>query len=182
MKIFTLCSILFILMSWESPAQNVFFSANAESSFFSEARFENIEAVSKKGTSAMNIATKEVVFKIPIQSFVFDNGLMQEHFNENYMESDRHPYATFKGKINEEADLTKPGTYKVTATGQLSIHGLTKDRTVAGVLVVKKGQILLTTSFIVPVADHKIDIPNDKLSNISQDISVKIKAAYEPKK
>ena len=182
MKILTLYSILFFVLMGEGFAQNLFYTRNMETSFYSEARFEDIEAASSKGSSAINTTNREIAFKIPIQSFVFDNGLMQEHFNENYMESDRYPNATFKGKIKEDVDMTKEGTYKVTASGQLSIHGITKDRTVVGVIVVKKEQILLTTSFIVPVADHKIDIPNDKLSNISQDISVKIKATYEPKK
>jgi hypothetical protein len=181
MKLCAIYSMLFFLMIGEGLAQNLMYSKSLESSFFSEARFENIEAVSKKGTSIINTSNKEVAFKIPIRSFIFDNGLMQEHFNENYMESDQYPYATFKGKIKENIDLTKVGTYKVTASGQLSIHGITKERTVEGVLEVKKEQILLTSSFIVPVADHDIDIPNDKLSNISQDIRVKIKAAYEPK-
>lgn len=182
MKIWTLYSILFFLMIGEGLAQNIFYSQSFETSFFSEARFENIEAVSKKGSSAINISNREVAFKIPIQSFVFDNGLMQEHFNENYMESDRFPYTTFTGRIEEAVDLTTEGSYKVTASGQLSIHGITTNRTVAGVIVVKKGEILLTTSFMVPVADHRIDIPNDKISNISQNISVKVKASYESKK
>lgn len=181
MKIFSLYCLLFLLMVGEGFAQNLMYSNNMETSFFSEARFENIEAVSQKGSSIMNLSNRKVAFKIPIRSFVFDNGLMQEHFNENYMESDQYPYATFKGKINEEVDLTKVGSYRVTASGQLSMHGITKERTVEGVLEVNKEQILLTTSFIVPVEDHQIDIPNDKLSNISQNISVKVKAAYEPK-
>jgi hypothetical protein len=181
MKICTLYSMLFLLMIGEGLAQNLMYSKSFESSFFSEARFEDIEAVSKKGTSIINTSNKEVVFKIPIRSFIFDNGLMQEHFNENYMESDQYPYATFKGKIKENVDLTKVGTYKVTALGQLTIHGITKERMVEGVLEVKKEQMVLTSSFIIPVADHDIDIPNDKLSNISQDISVKVKATYEPK-
>lgn len=181
MKTFALYSILFFLMMGETFAQDLFYAENFETSFFSSARFEDIEAVSKQGASVLNPSNREIAFKIPIQSFVFDKGLMQEHFNENYLESDRYPYATFKGIIKEELDLTKAGTYKVSAAGQLSIHGISKYRTIEGILVVKNKRILLNTSFIVPVADHKIDIPNDKLSNISQDISVKLKAAYEPK-
>jgi polyisoprenoid-binding protein YceI len=181
MKILSLYCLLLFLTLQEGTAQNIFLSNAVETSFFSEARFENIEAVSRKGSSAINAASREIAFKIPIQSFVFDNGLMQEHFNENYLESDKYPNATFKGKIKEEVDLSREGTYKLTATGNLTIHGITKERTVTGVITVKNGQMFLTASFIIPVADHNIDIPKDKLLNISQDIRVTVKAVYEPK-
>lgn len=181
MKQLMLVCLLFFSVIGEGVAQNIFFSNAAELSFFSEARFENIEALSKKGSSAINVSKRELAFKVPIRSFVFDKGLMQEHFNENYLESDKHPFATFKGIIKENVDLSQNGTYAVNAVGALTIHGITRERTVTGQLVVKEGQILLTASFIVPVADHNIDIPKDKLLNISQDIRVKVKAVYEPK-
>lgn len=171
---------LYLLVAADAEAQELLYAKNFETSFFSEARFENIEAVSTKGTSVLDKKRGEVAFKIPIQSFRFSNGLMQEHFNENYMESDKFPYATFKGKMTEGTDLSENGTYNVLVNGQLSVHGITKTRTIAGVVVVKDGQIQITAAFIVPVQDHKIRIPNDKLSNISQDIKVKVKAVYEP--
>lgn len=182
MKILTLFSILFFLVIKVGLGQKLYNATDFETSFFSEARFENIEATSKKGSSIINLATREVAFKIPVQSFVFDKGLMQEHFNETYMESDRYPFASFTGIIMEEVDLTKEGTYKVTSSGQLSIHGISRNRTIAGEIVVRNRKILITSAFIVPVADHEIDIPTNKLANISQDISVKIRAVYEPKK
>jgi polyisoprenoid-binding protein YceI len=181
MKTFILLSILFSLFFKEAVSQSILLTENVEASFFSEARFENIEAVSKSGTSAINRANREVAFKIPIQSFDFRKKLMQEHFNENYLESDKFPNATFKGKIIEDIDLSNDGNYSVTALGKLTVHGVTTDRTITGKIVVKNNQIVLTSSFIVPVSDHNIDIPNDKISNISQNIDVKIKAVYEPK-
>ncbi len=181
MKKLLLCFTLFLLLAGKGYAQDLYYAKNVETSFFSEARFENIDAVSKKGTSVINVATGEVAFKIPIRSFVFKNGLMQEHFNENYMESDKFANATFAGKLMPGADLSKDGTYNVIVAGKLSVHGITRERTVAGVVEVKKGRILVTTSFEVPVQDHHIDIPNDKISNISQNILVKVKAQHEPK-
>ncbi|MBW3544753.1 MAG: YceI family protein [Bacteroidetes bacterium] len=181
MKRIPLFCLLLLLAFGEGAAQNIFLCNAVELSFFSEARFENIEAVSRKGSSAINVASRELAFKVPIQSFIFENGLMQEHFNENYLESDKYPYAIFKGKITEDADLSRDGTYKLTATGDLSIHGVTKTRTVAGLLIVKNGQMVLNTTFMVPVSDHNIDIPKDKLLNISQNIRVTVNAVYEPK-
>jgi polyisoprenoid-binding protein YceI len=174
--------LVLLLFTNRSFSQNIYLSTSTDVSFFSEARLENIEAHSTKATSAINISSNAIAFKVPIQSFKFGNGLMQEHFNENYMESDKYPDATFIGKITEEIDLSQEGEYKVNAVGKLTMHGIAKERTIPGTLTVKGGKIQLTSSFIVPVSDHKIDIPNDKLTNISQNISVKIKALYEPKK
>jgi polyisoprenoid-binding protein YceI len=85
-----------------------------------------------KAQSVINTTTGEIAVKVPIKSFVFENGLMQEHFNENYLESDKHPFATFKGKINESIDWTKPGNYPVSATGKLNLHGVERDQTIKG--------------------------------------------------
>lgn len=164
-----------------SQAQTLFLSKNLEIAFFSEARFENIEAVSKKGVSAVDVSKREIVFKVPVQSFKFSNGLMQEHFNENYLESDKYPYATFKGVIMEGSDLYKNGTYNVIVSGLLSLHGVDKERTITGVVIVKEGKLEISSAFVVPVQDHHIKIPNDKISNISQNIKVKVKAVYEQK-
>jgi hypothetical protein len=84
-------------------------------SLYSKAPIEDIDALSDKGTSVFNAATGELAFSVPIRSFKFDKALMQEHFNENYMESDKYPQAIFKGKINEKPDVTKDGIYPVTA-------------------------------------------------------------------
>lgn len=182
MKTILLIFLNVFLLGSKVYSQTIYISKTSEVSFYSKARLEDIEAVSKKCVSAINIYNKFVAFKIPVQSFVFSNGLMKEHFNENYMESDKFPEATFNGKIIDTIDFTKDGEYKVKALGKLTMHGIAKDRTITGLVTIKEGKIELTSSFLVPVSDHKIDIPNDKFSNISQNILVKIKALYEPKK
>jgi polyisoprenoid-binding protein YceI len=182
MKTLTLYFLLILCLVNVSHAQSLFFSKNMEIAFFSEARFENIEALSKKGVSAVDVSKREIAFKVPIQSFKFSNGLMQEHFNENYLESDKYPHATFKGVIIEGTDLSKSGTYNVIVTGQLNLHGVAKERTITGVVVVQNNKLEITSAFVVPVQDHHIKIPNDKISNISQEIKVKVKAVYEQKK
>src|SRR5689334_16420423 len=102
---------------------------NGSVSFFSVAPIENIDAHSSSLNSELDIATNEIVFVVPINSFQFKKPLMQQHFNEKYMESDKYPEATYKGKINEKIDWTKNGTYKITSTGTLTVHGVSKDRT-----------------------------------------------------
>jgi hypothetical protein len=84
---------------------------------------------------------------------------MQEHFNENYVESEKFPYAIFKGKLNEKIDFSKDGEYKTTATGKLTIHGVEKERTIEGTVMVKGGEIIMNSSFKVTFAEHNIVIP-----------------------
>ena len=110
----------------------IYIAKTCEISFFSSSPLENIEAINKAAKPLLNIATNDIQIKIAISAFVFAKPLMQEHFNENYMESDKFPNAIFKGKINEKLDWTKDGEYKVTVTGKLSIHGVEKDRTIDG--------------------------------------------------
>jgi len=172
-------AILLLFTGLTSQAQ-IFISTSGKTSFFSSARLEDIDATSKKTNVVLNTASHEVLVKILISSFVFNNGLMQEHFNETYMESAKYPYAQFKGKINDSISFSKPGVYWVTVTGTLLIHGVEIIRTIPGTLTIENNTILLVTDFIVPAAKHKIDIPTDKISNISPDIKVHVNAVCTP--
>ena len=149
--------------------------------FFSSAPLEDIEARNENAISLLNIRNNEIVVRIPIRQFQFRNKLMQEHFNENYMESERFPYATFKGKINEAVDFNKPGTSNVSATGVLNIHGVNKKRTLNGVLTVSGSEMLLETKFDVLLADHKISIPRLVFKKIADQIAVSASFSYSPK-
>lgn len=106
MKKLFLIALLFI--GFQSKAQ-LFITTTGEVSFFSKTPMEDIEAVNKNVSSIINTSTNEVAVQMRITNFVFPNKLMQEHFNENYLESEKFPSATFKGKIKEDVDLTKPG-------------------------------------------------------------------------
>ncbi|WP_299252325.1 YceI family protein [uncultured Cytophaga sp.] len=172
-------AILFLITGFTTQAQ-IFISTTGKTSFFSSARLENIDATSKKTNVVLSTTTNDVLVKVLISSFVFNNGLMQEHFNETYLESAKYPYAQFKGKINEEISFTVNGVYPVTVTGSVLIHGVEIIRTIPGTVTVDKNTITLETDFIVPAAKHKIDIPKDKISNISPDITVHVNAVCIP--
>lgn len=148
--------------------------------FFSKASIENIEGVSTAAKPMINTANNEVVVKIPVRSFVFEKPLMQEHFNENYMESDKYPYAIFKGKINEPVDYKKDGTYNVTVTGTLDMHGVVKERTVDASLVVKGDNINVSSKFMIHIADHNIKIPSAVIESVAEDVEVTVNAVLEP--
>jgi hypothetical protein len=150
--------------------------------FFSEAPLENIEADNNVSTSILNTSSGDLVLQVPNISFKFEKPLMEEHFNENYMESDKYPKSTFKGKINEKIDFTKDGEYKVTVTGILNIHGVEKQRTIDGKIIVKNGEIKAVSEFVIHVADHKIEIPQLVMQNIAEHVKVSIDCTYEPYK
>src|SRR5258706_4089612 len=136
MKSFLLC-LLFAAIYFYSAAQDVYLDTKGTISFFSETPVEDIDATSNQAVDAINIKTKDVFFKVRMETLVFKKALMQEHFNENYMESDQYPFATFKGKIDQDIDLTKDGTYQATVTGVLTIHRAAQNRTIPGTMVVK---------------------------------------------
>ena len=107
---------------------------------------------------------------------------MQEHFNENYVESEKYPHAIFKGKINEKIDLVKDGEHKVTVTGILSLHGVDKERKLEGIITVKGTEISIATKFNIHIADHNIKVPSLYIKNIAEDVEVKLNATLEPYK
>lgn len=176
--------LLVLLIAWtcaaSAPAQNLFSAQNGNVTFFSKAPLENIEARNAKAQSVINTATGEIAVKVPVKSFVFDNGLMQEHFNENYLESDKYPFATFKGKINENIDWSRAGSYPVSATGKLNIHGVERDQTIRGKLNVGSGKLQLDTDFTVALADHNIEIPTLVFQKIAEKIAVTTAFTYTP--
>lgn len=161
-------------------AQEIYVCRQVHVSFFSSAPVEDIQAATEKGVSALNSHTREIYFKIPIRSFDFPNGMMQEHFNENFLESAKYPYSTFKGKIISPVDLTKNGSYNATVEGNLSIHGITKKYKESGTVVVKDGLIKVNADFKVRLADHSISIPTILFKKIAEVVTVELHAKYLP--
>jgi hypothetical protein len=160
----------------------IYIAKTCEISFFSDAPVEDIAAVNKACKPIINTATNDIQMKIVISAFQFEKPLMQEHFNENYMESEKYPNAIFKGKINEKIDWTKDGEHKVTVTGKLNIHGVEKDRTLDGVVKVKGSEINISSIFKIHVADHGVKVPSMYIDNIAEDVEVKLNAILEPYK
>ncbi len=174
--------ILFSFLSINQAGQDLYVSKNARITFFSSALIEDIKAETTAGVSVFNAATNELDFSVAISSFQFEKAFMQQHFNSDYMESDKYPRALFKGKLLEHVDVTKDGTYPVNARGELTVHGITQTRTIAGILVVKNGVISMTSEFMVKCADHHIDIPQILFYHIAEVIKVNVSAVYSPYK
>ena len=142
--------------------------------FHSEAPLETIEAHNSQVNAAMDIKTGAIVFKVLMKSFIFEKALMQEHFNENYIESTFYPNATFQGKITnfEHIDFSTPGTYKAEITGELTIHNMTNKVMATGTLEVTPEIIHGKSKFSIQVADYNIRIPDVVAGKIAEEVDI----------
>ena len=174
--------ILFLIAATLSSTAfaQIYMAQKCEVSFFSPTPLKDLAAVNTASKPLLNIATGDVQIKIVMTAFVFEKPLMQEHFNENYVESEKFPNAFFKGKINEKVDYTKDGEQKVTVTGKFTIHGIEKDRTIDGTIKIDGQRISISSTFRLSFADYKIEIPSLYTGIIPSDTEVKISATLEP--
>lgn len=147
-------------------------------SFSSEARQELIKASSDGLKGVLNIAKKTFVMKVGIASFKgFNSPLQREHFNENYMETGKYPFAYFSGKIIEDINLAKDGECLVRTKGKLTVHGVEQERIIYSKLTVKDNMITIYSDFVVSLADHNIKIPRVVSEKLATNIKVTVKAA-----
>jgi polyisoprenoid-binding protein YceI len=150
-------------------------------SFRSDAPLELIKASSNELAGLFEAGTKKFAFRIRVNSFKgFNADLQKEHFNENYMESDKFPYASFEGKIIEDVDYSKPGTYNIRAKGNLAIHGVVQERIIKVDLIVKEKSVLAKSNFTVQLTDHNITIPKVVHEKLASEIKVEIRAELMP--
>lgn len=152
---------------------------NGETSFFSETPLENISALNKKVVSLINSTDGALAVKMNIVDFEFPNKLMQEHFNENYLESEKYPKSVFSGKILEKIDYSKDGRYDVTGQGSIVIHGQTQKVDLKGTLTIKGNQLILEAAYLIKPEDYNIEIPSLVITKIAEEISVKSKFVYQ---
>ncbi|PYF75186.1 YceI family protein [Pedobacter nutrimenti] len=178
----TLLFLLLCTYSLSALGQDIYIGKNTSLSFFSSTALEDIEAGSNAATAVLDVKTGNFLFKVSNTSFQFKKKLMQEHFNENYMESDKYPWSTFKGKIREIIDPAKNGNYVLTADGNLDIHGVSKAYQVKINISIDKGLISAKTVFRVKLSDHQIKIPSIVFKNIAESVEVRAAAVFQAKK
>jgi YceI-like domain len=173
---------LVLLLAITAQAQRVF-TKNGSINFNSKTTMETIDATSNQVTSVLLPNTGDIQFSVQIKSFHFKKALMEEHFNETYMESDKYPKATFKGKITDlsKVNFTKDGAYSVTVSGDLNMHNVTQKASTNGTVTVKGGKISASSSFVVKLADYKIDVPKVVRSNISETVTITVNCTYDQK-
>lgn len=163
------------LLSLNAQAQQ-WVTRAGEVHFLSETPVEDIEATSKEASVILDLETGRVAVQVPILSFHFEKALMEEHFNENYMESGTYPKAKFAGTLRDFGGLPESGAVEVTVDGSFEVHGVAVDRPFNGTLERKGDEVMLICRFDVRTEDHKIPIPAVVRDNIAEVIAVDIKA------
>lgn len=159
------------------------FTKNGSVSFFSKTDMENIDAHNNQVVCILTPATGELQFSLLVKNFHFEKALMEEHFNENYMESDKFPKSTFKGTYTPASavNYTKDGVYPVTVSGDLTMHGVTKRVTATGSITVKGSTIKADSKFNVKLADFDIKVPKLVEANISPVIDITVACMLDQK-
>jgi polyisoprenoid-binding protein YceI len=176
--------LAFVAIAFFSSAQTKYFTKTARIFFDASSSLEKIDAINDKGTSVIDFSTGQIEVGVLMKAFLFERALMQEHFNENYVESDKFPKAVFKGTIADPSsiDKSKDGTYPVKATGKLTLHGVTKDVSTTVMFTVKNGAISAATDFKIETADYDIEIPGVVKDKIAKTVNINVQANYEPLK
>lgn len=179
MKVIAIIGVLLSLFMFVDgsviQAQELYRGDNGQIHFESDAPLELIKASSDELKGILNLDNRSYAFSVEIASLEgFNNPLQKVHFNENYMESKEFPTASFSGKVIEKLDFDTPGTYSVRAKGTLKIHGIERERIIAGEMIVEGDSITIRSNFSVLLEDHSIRIPRIVHQKISETIEVDV--------
>ena len=180
--LFSLLAGLWLAGAAPAHAQGKYLTKTGQVSFFSATPIEDIDARHQQVAAVVDLGTGQMAFSMLMKGFVFKRTLMQEHFNENYVESDKYPKATFSGRLVafDAAALATAGPHPVQVAGDLTLHGVTRKVQVPGTLELKNGRLLAEAAFPVASADYNIEIPLLVRNNIAKVISVRVALACDP--
>jgi hypothetical protein len=161
-------------------AQSKYFTRDGNISFYSDAPLEKIEAHNAKAASVLDPATGNIEFSVLMKAFEFQKALMQEHFNENYIESTKFPKAVFKGKVDDisKVNFTKDGSYPVNVSGDLTLHGVTKPVSAPGTIEIKDGKITAKSEFKIKNEDYDIQIPKLVSEKVAKEVRILVDVSY----
>ena len=173
---------LLLLAAGPALAQGKYMTKTGQVSFFSSTPIEDIDARTQQVAAVLDLGTGQVAFSLLVKSFVFKRTLMQEHFNENYIESDKFPKATFSGRFVglDAATLATAGPHAVQVEGDLTLHGVTHHVRTPATVELRGGQLLAQATFPVASADYNIEIPLLVRNSIAKIISVHVDLTAAP--
>ncbi|GAA4271588.1 YceI family protein [Aquimarina gracilis] len=171
--------LYFFLSTTFTFGQSKYLTKQGYTSFFSSSPVEDIKADNHQVLSIIDSSTGAIAISILMKSFMFEKSLMQEHFNENYVESDKFPKATFKGEIQGLQDLNT-GQQEVTIKGNITIHGVTQTIETKATVNKTDEAISVNGSFPVKVADFGIKIPAVVVNNIAEVVEVTFELDHKP--
>lgn len=184
MKMKSALSIALLFISGFGFSQGKYVCKTGKLSFFGQTPMETIEALNSQASGILDTQTGDMVVSAMVKSFKFKIALMEEHFNENYIESTKNPKASFKGKIINLKDIQfgKAGVYKAVVEGDLTIKGKTQKIKTEGTVEVKGSQIMVKSKFKVTPEDHGIEIPSVVRDKIARQMEVTVDMIFDPMK
>ena len=163
-----------LLLNLVSANAQLYTSRNGFIGFYSKTPLEDIKAENKQVYAVIDAGKKMLAFNLLVKGFSFTKKLMQDHFNENYIESDKYPNARFTGNYTGDVDPAKNGIYKVQVQGDLTLHGVTKAINVPATIEVKDGKLLGASNFKLTPSDFNIKIPSLVREKIAEQIDVHV--------
>lgn len=180
MKTTSLVLLLMIAMISSVSAQK-YLTKNGHIRFYSEAPLENIEADNRQVTSIYDAETGEFAFSLLMKGFHFEKALMEEHFNEKYVHSDKFPKSMFKGQVADfnSVDIASGLPQEVTVYGTLTLHGVEKELSASGVLHLTEGKLHARSVFPLTLSDFDITIPGVVKDNIAKTVEVTVEMVYD---
>ena len=177
-----LIALFLFLHLFVKAITGVYGAVSGTVTFRSEAAQELISATSNSLHGLIDIEKRTFAFRVLVRSFKgFNSGLQEQHFNENYLESEKFPEATFRGKIIEQIDFTKDGKYTVRTKGLLSIHGVEQERIIKSDVTVQNGNIHVIAKFNILITDHDIKVPRVVHEKIASEVQVEVVADFKKK-
>lgn len=179
--LFTLRPILFIsilslLLTTQTVAQNRYKIVDPDVSFFAGTPLEDIDAKSDKLVGVLDTEKNTFAFRMAMNTFKFKRELMQEHYNENYLETEKYPNSEFKGTIEGNFNLEEDGDYPVKASGTFTVHNVNKDYSIDAMIHVKSGKPSIEAKFMIVLEDHDIDRPSVVMMKIAEEAEVTVRA------
>lgn len=178
-SLLTVAALFFAVSS--ASTQERYFTKTGKIEFFSKAPLEDIEAKNLTVTAVLDTKTGAFQFSVQMKGFAFEKALMQQHFNDNYVESDKYPKAEFRGTVvnNAAVNYNRDGAYPVIVKGKMTLHNITKEVSVPGTLKVAGGKIEAASTFVLQLSDYKISIPSPVKNKISNSIRVTVETKLE---
>ena len=179
-----LAAVAVLILTMAAHTQERYFTKTGKIEFYSKAPLEDITAKNSTVTAVLDKTTGAFQFAVQMKSFEFEKALMQQHFNANYVESDKYPAAEFRGAIanNAAVNYGKDGTYPVKVKGKLTLHNVTKDVDVPGTIKVANGKVEAISSFDIRLSDYRISIPSPVKNKVSNNIRITVDTKLDPLK
>ncbi|OJJ16304.1 hypothetical protein BKI52_33975 [marine bacterium AO1-C] len=179
-KLVLLTGVFLLILGHRSQAQKKIYSTkNSKVTLFLNSTLQPIKATNTAVKSTFNSQTKMVSFLIPVKQFQFNNPILQQPFNETYLEASKYPLSKFEGMVKEPIDFNKTSPQKVTVIGYLNMHGVRKKRIIPATIVVKNRQVITCqSSFDINTNDHKIKIPPALFKDGQKKVKINLSANY----